>query len=97
MGNEFRPSGELSEWNVASYGSHDHWFINEGEKISEKETFEIKAFEEKDLWESDMITVRFKDSDGNDMYYVIPGPFDDWESFADYIDDMWEDYGGEPA
>jgi hypothetical protein len=46
-----------------------------------------------DLEAVEMATIHYTNSAGDDIYFTIHGPFDDWESMELAIDDALDSYG----
>lgn len=43
----------------------------------------------------DIVVFHYQDEGGNDLYFTLYGPFDDYEGLADLIDDCLDRYGVE--
>lgn len=46
-----------------------------------------------DLGDLEIIVYHYHDEMGNDTYFTLYGPFDDWETIGDLIDDAMDRYG----
>lgn len=46
-----------------------------------------------DLSDLDRVTIHYTDSQGNDFYLTVNGPWDDWDVLGDIIDDALDSYG----
>lgn len=54
--------------------------------------FEDSNFDEADL---EIVVFHYADESGNDVYYTVYGPFDDYDSMEAIIDDVLDRYGVE--
>lgn len=52
--------------------------------------FEDTPFDVSDV---DRMTLHYVNPAGDDVYFTVLGPFDDWDSLVDYFDDMLDGYG----
>lgn len=83
------PAGAYDHWSIAGYGDREQWCIVEGQEADSPPP------DESDLSWIDEVIVHITDDNGIDWYYSLYGPWEDWESFGDMVDDLWEGYGGE--
>lgn len=95
MGSSFDgPSGPMSsEAKVAGYEIGGTWHDVEGD--SPGSIPHAAPLTEDLLPDVDMLTVHVIDSAGIDFYYTLHGPWDDWETLMDLVDDLYTEYGGE--
>lgn len=52
--------------------------------------FESTGFDVGDL---DRATFHYTSPAGDDVYFTVHGPWDDWESFVDYLEYIMDGYG----
>jgi len=95
MGNSYgSPIGPMGEGaQIAGYEVGGTWYDVEGESPGSVPHADPPT--ENLLPEIDMVTVHVIDSEGTDFYYTLHGPWDDWETFWEIVDDLYTEYGGE--